>query len=286
MAINKEYDTAEMQGVKGGLKRKFASGVDGKTVPALFLKNISAPSLESVLFGGLGVLIIGGMGLSMTLDLTEYVEPANIEYGLAEGVNSYQGFNNEYVLQMTQGGDYALYEASYGDDGFVNELDYLTRPGDAIGALYNIRADLQAIRDKILTGRPLDDTESAYMFSLESMTVIHEEEEGSIERETGDMITDSMARQDMLAKINYILPIVENALENIYEREQYGLPQSQIDARPKSLTEGEALARGFGSAAFLYSLILLGSSLNGARRETQSQMRRAKSKKEKGYSFP
>jgi hypothetical protein len=279
MAINKEFDEKGMQGVQGKLRRKFASGVEGKSVPRLFLSNLDLPSFEAVMFGGVGFLM-GGLIAGMTYDLSERHELEAIQYGLSENANSYQGFNNEYILQRTEAGDYALYEVDYGDDTEYNgEVDYTVRAGDAIGALYNIRHDLETIRDKIMAGEPLDERETSYMFSVEHITTLHEEQSGTIERETGDIILDVMGNQDFLNKINYILPIIDSALEDIYENGEYGLPQSDIDNRDSNLSEGQAIGRGFATSGILYALLLLGSSLNGARADTRRQMRRSREKK-------
>lgn len=281
MAVNKKYDKDSMQGFKGKLKRRFDSGVGDRTVPSLYFKNLSGPSFEMVLFGFVGMMA-GSIGLGFAYDELEHKTlETEIAYGLDDTTHSYQGIG-DLLIEHTSEGQYAVYNNGRDADGdFTYEYDYLQRPGDALGALYNIRTELRTIAEKISQGQNLEENELQILFAVSGLTTLHEEETGSIEREIDVLMPVMSSPEAMAAKIETLLPMIDDAIATIYDGGAYGLPQSQIDNRESTLSVDGAVGRGLESGGALYVLLLLGASLNGARIRTRNQMRRAREGKPK-----
>jgi len=279
MAVNKSLDSKKAQGLRGKFNRRFASGVNDRTVFGLYIRNLDLPSMEAVFLGAMAG-VIGFFGAGICYDELEHKDlDTEMHYELSQTQNSYQGIG-ETLIQRTAEGQYAVYAPEIDGDGdFAYEYDYLERSGDALGALYNIRDDLRAISQRIQDGVPLSEEQQTLFFSLTGLTTLHEEEAGTIEREVSELIRYNTDATSMAAKIEQIMPFVDEAIENIYENNQYGLSQDMLTNIPDTVSVDEAMGKGAITALMGYMALLLSSSWLGARRETKRQMSRARENK-------
>jgi hypothetical protein len=262
-----------------------ASGVGGRTIPGLFLKNVwDNTCLFTVGLTTMAGSFFGAMGGGIYSDSQIAPTDLNIGYGLEATHDSYQGLGDHLIEYDADTGQYAIYEPRY-SEGDPVEFQYQQDVGAALGELYNIRNVLLGVKDDFTNGKALTDDQKSYFFALDEMTILYEEEEDSIERDFSEVARGSgLTDREIANPAAYLIPMINDAFDQIIDQNQYGLSKADIENRPDIMSADEGLGKGALVGLALTLSLLSGIGMLNAGAATNSQMRTASEKRKKQSS--
>lgn len=285
MAIDERKHSKEAQSLRGKLKRSFDSGVDGRTIPGLYFKNLyQRMSISGTVLLTTAATVVGTITGGLYADFAEEAPlDTSISYGLVETADSYQGLGDHVLEYDVDHGTYALFKPRT-SEGSIVDYDYLDNTGEALGQLYNIRATL---RDLIATheaGVAFNEDQRNYFFSLMEPTVIHEDQRDTAIRDFDEIISGGLTDSEIVNRARQLLPVIDQIFEQIVDEDEYGFNQEVLDARPDTMSVDEGLGKGAIGGASLMLLYLTGSLFLRSGLTTATQMRQRREKREKKLS--
>jgi len=286
MAIKEKLDSKKGRSLGGRFSRATASGVNDKSIFGLYRQELwkNRPSFEFVLFGSVFTGFVGSMGGGIYADLIQdKAVDTNISYGIEATELSYQGMGDYLLQYQAEDGTYAIFNPNR-HDGKIVEFEYETNMGDVVGVLYNMRIALTQIVADHELGNALSAEQRAYFFLLNEITVLHEEESETVERdfsnlERGDTLTDAQIAQ----RAQHVLPFVNQAFDSILEGDEnkYGISTDDLNARPNYVSVDEGIRSGLKKSFTLLASLMALSTMIGAGSGASRRMRWAKEDNQK-----
>lgn len=267
---DKETDRPENKTLTGRMK-KVAEGVTKEDAAArifgqeLKRRVITRNALLYPIVGGMMAVNLGVVGGMIGYGVSDQSRPGDESFaaqrdaGLVYGHDSFQalsvGGQTYLVVMSAPNGDrpatYAVYVQADAD-----EFHLVSNNSMALGYLHQINRALQAQQQAIENGRRLPDSAAVTFLSVDGLSVLHEEEAGSLERAYDALRSDSLADQYYNRTVNRTAQHVKTAMQNILDGKAFGDPDRESAPKYNSMKDYEHAGRNYAVLAALGLMVV------------------------------
>lgn len=244
---------------------------------------------SALIYPAAGTLIvanIGAMGGMIAYDVADQARPTEsydwpfFGCGTCEAFQAVRAGGGEYLIISDTYRDangektvsYGLYTHAGGD----REFHYVQDASAALGHLYRIASNVKEQKDALAAGKWLPSAEQVEFYTPQELSVLHQEEKGSFERSYDELTPAVQAGLHYNEYLDTFDGVVQQAIQNILVRNQYGDPTfQQARQQDRYDSPGDYAREGAAAAAALALAAAAGIPLAGAGLAT----RRRKGKK-------
>lgn len=272
---DKDSDRPENKTLSANLKKAAQIVTDEKSVTRMFGQELkSRIKLRDVIiypfFGAVMAANAGMLAGAITYDATDHERPKQTGYspmlgGSGMSFQALRAGGQTYLIVSdgirTPGGDvtrhYGLY--LYAGD---KEFHYIQDTAEALGHFYKIEQALAAQKTAIAEGRRLSGAASVDFYSVGGLSLLHEEEKGSLERSYEEISINNVANDYYTQFVARTSTYVQEAMDGILSRHTYGDLTREL---ARTFESRDDYAREGRDAALLLTLAAMaGTPLVGA----------------------
>lgn len=280
---DKDTDRPENKTLSGRMK-KAASGVTAEgATPRIFGQELKKRLTASnvILYPFMGTLLaanIGMLGGMIGYISSDQPRPQDTSFAAQNGAGLVFGHDSHQAIQV--GGQIYLVvmAAPTGDRPATYGVYVQTEAGEfhlvkddstALGHLHKINRALVAQQEANQAGRRLPDSAAVTFLSVDKLSILHEEEVGSLERSFDGLSADRLADDRYNLSVNRMAAHVNLAMQNILEGKAFGDPDRESAEKYDSMRDYERAGRNnavLGAWGLMVAVPLLGAGLATRRR--------------------